>query len=410
MSTHARRRAPVAFGANKKAAGKAADKAGRCLICLENEPPPMQRGCACRGDLGLSHAGCVATEAVSRARRPDADVAWIRCSTCNHDFTGAMQLALANAWVERESGPQARGNDARDFARQNLLRAMNEAGQYAEVENLARLMLSEYERKYGENHPATLNTYCVLGSALANMEKHADAERIQRKGLAICNTIFGPLSPQAATMKGSLAGTLGKRGAFAEAVRFAEEAVAVLRAVAPKDESSPFLQGASVLGSVLASKGDYAHAERVWREVLQTERRVLGADHPSTLQTAANLGATLSKMKRYEEAAKVETKVLSDMRRVLGVGHAQTVAVSESLSYTLQRLKLARAGPTTGSATTGTSSSTSSSAALLCWNAQCTNEASLVCGGCKAARYCTAACQKSDWKAHKPRCAPKSQA
>ena len=40
---------------------------GCCFICLDNEPPPVQAGCACRADTGLAHIGCMVTAAVSQA-------------------------------------------------------------------------------------------------------------------------------------------------------------------------------------------------------------------------------------------------------------------------------------------------------------------------------------------------------
>jgi hypothetical protein len=46
-------------------AGASADPEvnGTCIICLDNDPPPIQSGCACRGDAGLAHVEC-------RAERP----------------------------------------------------------------------------------------------------------------------------------------------------------------------------------------------------------------------------------------------------------------------------------------------------------------------------------------------------
>jgi hypothetical protein len=31
---------------------------GACVICLDASPPPIQSGCACRGDSGLAHIAC----------------------------------------------------------------------------------------------------------------------------------------------------------------------------------------------------------------------------------------------------------------------------------------------------------------------------------------------------------------
>ena len=39
-----------------------------------------------------------------------------------------------------------------------------------------------------------------------------------------------------------------------------------------------------------------------------------------------------------------------------------------------------------------------------CWAARCLKETSKTCGGCLDARYCSAECQKKDWKTHKGFC------
>jgi hypothetical protein len=73
---------------------------GACTICLDTGPPPIQKGCACRGDAGLAHVDCLVHAAVSQQAQRDMSV-WWRCQTCNHDFTGAMLIGLANAWVAK---------------------------------------------------------------------------------------------------------------------------------------------------------------------------------------------------------------------------------------------------------------------------------------------------------------------
>ena len=35
-------------------------------------------------------------------------------------------------------------------------------------------------------------------------------------------------------------------------------------------------------------------------------------------------------------------------------------------------------------------------------------QSAALCGGCKTVRYCSVACQKADWPAHRKACAPKT--
>ena len=79
---------------------------GACIICLDTSPPPIQSGCACRGDSGLAHIACLVRAAASQQAQRGGDV-WRRCQTCTQDYTGAVQTGLAEAWWSRVAGQAA---------------------------------------------------------------------------------------------------------------------------------------------------------------------------------------------------------------------------------------------------------------------------------------------------------------
>ena len=79
---------------------------GACIICLDTSPPPIQSGCACRGDSGLAHIACLVQAAASQQAQRGSDV-WRQCQTCKQDYTGAMQTGLAEAWWSRVAGQAA---------------------------------------------------------------------------------------------------------------------------------------------------------------------------------------------------------------------------------------------------------------------------------------------------------------
>ena len=53
---------------------------GACIICLDTSPPPIQSGCACRGDSGLAHIACLVRAAgmlpIGAPRPTDAATYW----------------------------------------------------------------------------------------------------------------------------------------------------------------------------------------------------------------------------------------------------------------------------------------------------------------------------------------------
>jgi hypothetical protein len=57
------------------------------------------------------------------------------------------------------------------------------------------------------------------------------------------------------------------------------------------------------------------------REVLDTQRRMLGPEHPNALNTMGNLACSLSGQGRHAEAELMEREVLDIQRRMLGPEH-----------------------------------------------------------------------------------------
>ena len=106
--------------------------AGACIICLDTSPPPIQSGCACRGDSGLAHIACLVRAAASQQAQRGSDV-WRQCQTCKQDYTGAMRAGLAEAWRSRVAG-QAAESAERLAAEDNLARSLVHQGKYVEAE------------------------------------------------------------------------------------------------------------------------------------------------------------------------------------------------------------------------------------------------------------------------------------
>ena len=111
-----------------------------CFICLDTSPPPIQSGCACRGDSGFAHIGCLvlAAEAYSQNGR---NAAWSACRTCKQSFTGAMQFGLAEAWWSRVRN-QPVESEARLDAATNLAASLCHNGRYAEAEQMQLELLA----------------------------------------------------------------------------------------------------------------------------------------------------------------------------------------------------------------------------------------------------------------------------
>lgn len=90
------------------------------------------------------------------------------------------------------------------------------------------------------------------------------------------------------------------------------------------------------LATVLLSKNDYAGAEKLLREMLDNQRRALGRDNVNTLSSMNRLAFTLSNYEaRYAEAEKLYRETVAIQRRVLGPEHPSTLWSLGGLAATL---------------------------------------------------------------------------
>ena len=85
------------------------------------------------------------------------------------------------------------------------------------------------------------------------------------------------------------------------------------------------------LAIVLWRQGNYIEAEKLGRETLEIQRRVLGPEHPSTLMSMGNLAYALMSEGRLADAEKLIRDTLNISRRVLEPGHPYTADFTYNL-------------------------------------------------------------------------------
>ena len=90
------------------------------------------------------------------------------------------------------------------------------------------------------------------------------------------------------------------------------------------------------LASALADEGRSAEAEKLYRETLDIRRRVLGPEHPDTLKSMNNLATVLDDQGHFAEVEKLHRETLEIRRRVLGPEHPDTLVSMHNLANVLQ--------------------------------------------------------------------------
>lgn len=100
----------------------------------------------------------------------------------------------------------------------------------------------------------------------------------------------------------------------------------------PTDDPAVLATRHNRAGSIGAQPGRQAEAERELRQVLQDERRVLGADHPNTLATRCQLAVLWCRQERWDEAERELRALLVDQQRLLGSNSRHALSTRHNLA------------------------------------------------------------------------------
>jgi len=84
------------------------------------------------------------------------------------------------------------------------------------------------------------------------------------------------------------------------------------------------LQSGHNLANALYAQGKYAEAEKEHRAVLALRERVLGAEHLDNFQSCFNLALCLEDQKKFEEALAFIQRAESGWQKTLGAEHPDT--------------------------------------------------------------------------------------
>jgi hypothetical protein len=320
----------AAGGAPTHTDGGPATGASVCTICLDvGDPPPIQSGCACRGDAGLAHIGCRVEAAAYKARSADIS-GWQACMTCGQEFTGQMLLRLAEAWWSAVKGFDEE-DDVRQMAGNVLAQALARQGRYAECEERCRELRAVQRRMSGSDSFTAMKTAHLLGNVLSSQKKFVDAEVVYREVLAKRRKQLGGEHPNTLATLMSLGNVFAAQGKLDDALAAYKNVRTVQERVLGAEHLDTLITTMNIAGTLL-NQSKYQEAEVLFREVIGVHQRVLGPDHPDTLESRHALCVALYNQKKDGEAETRCREVLAASRRVLGAEHPKTGVTSQLLA------------------------------------------------------------------------------
>ena len=213
-----------------------------------------------------------------------------------------------------------------------LGRELRELNEWDEAERLLRESLETSRRKLGIGHSVTIDAMAALLELAAAQENLEVADEMQKfaggqfafpsQQLEICDALQ------------RLASALGELNRHEDAERLSRQ-VLVTRQQALGEDHPATLEAALILAERLLAAGKRDEGEKLARASFTGLRRVLGEEHPKTLEAESWLGALLGQDKKFDEAEAMLRHNWEGSQRVLGVDHPATLNAAGNLAWLL---------------------------------------------------------------------------
>ncbi len=219
--------------------------------------------------------------------------------------------------------------------RMSLGRAYYALGEYALAEPHLVQALALRQSQLGPDDPITLSSLHVLAALRSSQARYAEAETMFTHLLAVRRRTLGEDSRATLATMNLLALLYGREGRDADAERLLLQTIELARRA--KDEDDAALIAQANLADVYNRQHRFAEAEPLYRQVLDTQQRILGEEHIATLASMSNLAKLYTQQGRYTEAEPLCVQALEIRRRVLGPDHPATLASLNALAVLLRQ-------------------------------------------------------------------------
>jgi CHAT domain-containing protein/Tfp pilus assembly protein PilF len=184
--------------------------------------------------------------------------------------------------------------------------AGNRAGALAEAQKLEAAV----KARSGPQSAEYARALFLLGNALRELDRHAEAEPHYRNSVAILEKALGPTHPNVATALNNLAIVYEQLGRYRDTEQTLRKALAITeKSLGPShSQLAPKLNNLAVINWRLAR---YGEAEALFKRALAIYERDEGSEAQVVVETLSNLAAVYRGQRRYNEAGELFARVLA---------------------------------------------------------------------------------------------------
>ncbi len=230
----------------------------------------------------------------------------------------------------------------------SLAAVLVKQARFAEVEPLLTQALEDHQRLFGRTHEITAQTIDNLAQLYASMGRGEEAVALARELLDIRTATLGEERIETLSVMNTLAILYADTQMFDEAESLYESAITTgLRLYGPDYPLTIEMQGNYgwvLYNDAMTSKptntdryeNRIARARVMNEEVFAARTRILGEEHPGTLNAANNLASVYKELGMYDESDKLTLMDIEISSRVLGEHHPDTIVSVANMGNSLR--------------------------------------------------------------------------
>jgi CHAT domain-containing protein/tetratricopeptide (TPR) repeat protein len=227
------------------------------------------------------------------------------------------------------------------------LKALVNAGKYAEAEGGARVLLARVEVESGTDSVEAAGVRDVLVEALwrGGKAREPETRELAERAVTIKERALGTDHPEVATSLNNLGNVLNATGDYAAARPLHERALAI-REKALGPDHPDVATSLNNLAGLFWRAGDFTTARPLHERALEIRERALGPDHPDVATSLSNLAVLLFETGDFAAARPLIDRALVIDEKALGPGHPIVANDLNRLAILLQTTgDYAAAGP-----------------------------------------------------------------
>ncbi len=187
----------------------------------------------------------------------------------------------------------------------------------------------------GLSHRDTIDTMARLAMAHLNAGDISEANRVIEQAATAAKGSLEPDDITSMLIRHNMALIRYDQGSLADAIEIAREVLESQRRVLG-DNHSETLSTLRMLGGFLQADAQFVEAEVLLREAQQRCQETLGDEHPDTLTATNNLALLLEQIGQWQEAERLLRRLVRIQTNLRGATHPEVLTAKNNLAVVLQ--------------------------------------------------------------------------